>query len=723
MRQPRRRAVEGIAGPTVTILTALAMFGCTPDELTTGPEAMQEELPVAFTHTGFPTSTGIYRIPFYDGFPVTVGKDHHDHNPVNRIDMSGNIAGGPIVAAASGWIRAIVDHNGDYNGNGDGLAADGVSAHLDLFEHSCQDDNVVVGSCTDYNNYVWIAHPNGEWTKYTHLATGSVRANGYRVGDWINAGDLIGTESDIGRATGRHLHFEVGLPTDPGDPEPFTTLGGFMVPNFGVNLVPRVCDIPDNLYETGEGYQAAPCANVTPVANAGGPYTVAEGSSVQLDGTGSFDPDGRPLTYAWASGRFLDDRRIAEPTFTGEDDGIVKLTLTVYDQVEALPAEDETTVVVTNVNPSVGIYATTSRTVDEGETTAVKAGFSDPGLDDAPFTAEVVCRDITGYELTVTGTVSSVVVGTYNVTGDVDASCPFGDTSQSGSPASGTFEVTVRVTDKDGGTGEASFDVTVANVAPTPTIALTGTTMINGTSTFVAQAGQPVDFSGHVTDPGSDDLFLTWDWDDGSVDNAGYRRLQYLPDPFPSPTSHPRDVTDLQSHAWSGACFYEITLTVTDDDGGQGQDEATVVITGNSGQARGAGYWLTQFRGNRPKDFDPVTLGCYLSVTDYMSIVFNEERAGTRSTKEAADVLFTAGDQGNILYLLDRQLLGAWLNFANGAFAWDEFVDTTGDGVPDTPFSTAVSAAEAVRTDPNATRAEVAQQLMALEAINLMHGG
>ena len=42
---------------------------------------------------------------------------------------------------------------------------------------------------------------------------------------------------------------------------------------------------------------AAPTA--PPVADAGGPYTIAEGDSLALDGSGSFDPDTDPLTYDW----------------------------------------------------------------------------------------------------------------------------------------------------------------------------------------------------------------------------------------------------------------------------------------------------------------------------------------------------------------------------------------------------------------------------------------
>ena len=39
------------------------------------------------THGIFPVSTAIYRIPYVDGTDVRVSNDHHDHNPVDRIDM------------------------------------------------------------------------------------------------------------------------------------------------------------------------------------------------------------------------------------------------------------------------------------------------------------------------------------------------------------------------------------------------------------------------------------------------------------------------------------------------------------------------------------------------------------------------------------------------------------------------------------------------------------
>jgi hypothetical protein len=55
---------------------------------------------------------------------------------------------------------------------------------------------------------VWIAHPNGEWTNYSHIAHDPAKKAGLKVGDWVKAGQYLGDEGAVGRAmllTGQDL--------------------------------------------------------------------------------------------------------------------------------------------------------------------------------------------------------------------------------------------------------------------------------------------------------------------------------------------------------------------------------------------------------------------------------------------------------------------------------------------------------------------------------------
>jgi hypothetical protein len=162
------------------------------------------------------------------------------------INGSGNYT---IVAAGDGWIRRIVDTN-------------------------------TLGSCSSAdpgcaNNYVWIEHQNGEWSKYTHFQTGSVVAAGRSDEEFVTTGTSLGLEGDIGFAGGQHLHFEVAVPNDPNDP---FTAGGFLrddgdssTTNYNrQNRIPVFCDIDfpvaDGDEHTAANCQSA-CAAVVSVGN------------------------------------------------------------------------------------------------------------------------------------------------------------------------------------------------------------------------------------------------------------------------------------------------------------------------------------------------------------------------------------------------------------------------------------------------------------------------
>lgn len=203
--------------------------------------------PVTLAAQAIPDSAGTYRIPYANGTGVRVTRDHADHTPVGRIDMVGRGGSEPyrIVAAADGTIRGIVDSFSARQDSGDGVTCN--------------------------NNYVWIEHANGEWTKYSHMRQNSTTGKaGRKVGDQVKAGDYLGDEGQVGCASGPHLHFEVGRPRAT---EPFTTSGGFLTDNANSarNRVPRICGIPGGRFDSGEEYTA----RTAPGVLAGGSAEVA----------------------------------------------------------------------------------------------------------------------------------------------------------------------------------------------------------------------------------------------------------------------------------------------------------------------------------------------------------------------------------------------------------------------------------------------------------------
>jgi murein DD-endopeptidase MepM/ murein hydrolase activator NlpD len=179
-------------------------------------------------------SAGLYRLPFADGTSVQVFDDFTTHRPVGRVDLFANAGKGPyrVVAAAAGRIVAIQD------------------------SFSEQQSGRAAADC--HNNYVWIAHPNGEWTNYSHLAYHSVTEGAkLKVGDYVTAGAYLGEEGAVGCAMLKHVHFEVAVP-DRATP---IDAGGFLTDNEGGKRErnPRFCGVPNHTAVKGAIYRATPC--------------------------------------------------------------------------------------------------------------------------------------------------------------------------------------------------------------------------------------------------------------------------------------------------------------------------------------------------------------------------------------------------------------------------------------------------------------------------------
>lgn len=213
----------------------------------------------------------------------------------------------------------------------------------------------------------------------------------------------------------------------------------------------------------------SPAANRPPVANAGGPYEVDEGSSITLSGTGS-DPEGTAVAYAW-------DLNYDGITFTPDMTGPTAifdasqldgpLTRTVALSVTdgfGLQTISTATVTVKNVAPqNVSILGPSQG--DEGTGATFAASFTDPGVADThSFDWHILLNNTT------------VAHGH--------------DPSISLSPADdGIYTVILDVMDDDLGITNTQRTFTVRNIAPTATLSNNGP-VVYGNAATVSFSGQ-----------------------------------------------------------------------------------------------------------------------------------------------------------------------------------------------------------------------------------------
>ncbi len=147
---------------------------------------------------------------------------------------------------------------------------------------------------------------------------------------------------------------------------------------FGINKTTCTLYVPagsENLYKAAsqwKDFTHIVASNQVPVANAGADQAVNEGATVQLDGSGSTDADGNPLTYQWTApaGITLSSANVSKPTFTAPEvtqDTPFTFTLVVNDGTVSSTA-DQIVIMVKQVNKAPIADAGNDQTVNEGST-------------------------------------------------------------------------------------------------------------------------------------------------------------------------------------------------------------------------------------------------------------------------------------------------------------------------------------------------------------------
>ena len=286
----------------------------------------------------------------------------------------------------------------------------------------------------------------------------------------------------------------------------------------------------ENASGSGDSAEVSATPSRVPTADAGDDQSVAKGAAVTLDGSGSSDPGGSTLTYAWSQTGgttvALSSATSASPTFTAPNaDGTLTFSLTVTNP-QGLTGTDTATVTVENQAP---ISSVADQSVAKGSTVTLDgSGSSDPE----------------GGALTYA----------WNQTGGTTVAL---SSATSASPtftapsADGALTFSLTVTDPQGLTGTDTATVTVENQAP----------MAEVPDQSVAKGSMvTLDGSGSSDPEGG---ALTYAWSQTGGTTVALSSATSASPTFTAPSA-------------DGALTF--SLTVTDPQGLTGTDTATVTV-------------------------------------------------------------------------------------------------------------------------------------------------
>jgi PKD repeat protein len=269
------------------------------------------------------------------------------------------------------------------------------------------------------------------------------------------------------------------------------------------------------------------------------PVPQGEGSPVQFTDLTTSYPDAI-VSRVWGFGDG-GSSNLTNPSHTYADNGAYPANLRVTDDDGSI---DSVSHLVTIYNVAPIVNAGNNQTINEGTTASFSGSFTDPGLLDT----HTYVWDFGD------GTTSS---------SSLTPSHTYGD--------DGNFKATLTVTDNDGGVGIGTIFIAVNNVAPS---------VFTGGGPFTISENTNINLSALATDPGSDDLTFSWNFELGPTKNNLYYNNGVSPDLSPSPNLSPMNISDLVSHTYGDNGVFNVTLTVNDDDGGS--NSVTIKVTVNN---------------------------------------------------------------------------------------------------------------------------------------------
>jgi len=431
----------------------------------------------------------------------------------------------------------------------------------------------------------------------------------------LNVAPSVIIESNDGGEEGASIQF-YGSYSDPGwndshsvtwDFGDGTSVHGTLSPThiysdngiYSVNLT-----VTDDDGGTGWYLLDVTVSNVPPTVDVGSNLVTEEGSVIVFNGDYFDQGSNDSHSIQWAFGDGHSSNGILHPNHSFSDDGIYTITLTIIDDDGGVGV-DTSIITVLNVEPQVN--AGTDKMTNEGSKVEFLGTFSDQGLsddhtivwdfgdgysasgclnvshkfnDNGNYTVTLTVTDddggigtdsiialimnvepkaVAGLDLFEDESLESTFTGNFTDPGssdvhsyewDFDYDGMSFDVDAEGLNVSHTWYddfngiVALRVTDDDGGSGIDTCNVTILNVAPKPII-----DNIITPSDIMILPNHEVQLFGNFSDPGIYDTHtIVWDFGDGSTINTSLNA----------------------THQFESSGVYNITLTVTDDDGGTG---------------------------------------------------------------------------------------------------------------------------------------------------------